>query len=186
MFAGGNKNVVPQDTPVAVVPSMETKVPSNFYIGLGIGLAQINSELYEEDSIVDATLKVGYNLHKYLAVEARGSMGLSDGDKLGHDYSYGLYLKPKYPIYETFSVYGLLGYAKSKISFENEVAFNGITNDYTEQDGFSFGAGAEYSLNNHWSLSLEAVRYIDESNTKPEGTYAIKVDTANIGVNYYF
>jgi len=183
LFAGGGKNIVPSNAEVVEVPAM--LVDSDMYVGIGLGMAQVSSELYDDD-VLDATIKIGYNLHKYLAIEARGSMGFSDGDHLSHDYSYGLYLKPQYPMNDTFSIYGLLGYAKSKISFENEVDFNGITNDYTRQGGVSFGAGVEYILNNHWSLSVDAVRYIDESNVKPEGEYAIKVDAFNIGVNYRF
>jgi opacity protein-like surface antigen len=123
---------------------------------------------------------------KYLGVEARGTYGISDGDQLGHDYSMGLYLKPQYPINDTFTIYGLAGYAQSKISFENEVAFNGISNDTTTQSDFSFGAGVDYGFSENWSVFIDAIRYIDKETTKPEGKYASKVDSFTLGVTYDF
>ncbi len=186
LYAGGGKNIVPQDVPVAVVPTMLTPTSSNFYIGGGIGIDSISSYLYGPDTAYSAVVKLGYNFMKYLGVEARGTYGISESDQLGHDYSMGLYLKPQYPINDTVTVYGLAGYAQSKISFENEVAFNGISNDTTTQSDFSFGAGLDYDFSDNWSVFIDAVRYIDKETTKPEGKYASKVDSFTLGVTYDF
>jgi OOP family OmpA-OmpF porin len=131
-------------------------------------------------------LRAGYDFNKYMGIEVRTTYGISDGDQLAHDYTYGLYLKPQYPINEKINLYGLLGYATTKISFDNEVAFNGITNDYTKQSDISFGVGLDYHVSDHWSVFADVVRYIDKETTKPEGKYASKVDAFSVGLSYNF
>jgi len=186
IYAGGNKNIVPQNTPIADLPMMVAPTSSNFYLGLGLGVDSVSSALYGPDTTTSGVLRVGYDFMKYLGVEARGSYGVSDGDQLGHIYSMGLYLKPQYPINDTFNIYGLVGYAQTEISFENEVAFNGISNDTTTQSDVSFGIGVEYALTNNWGLFADVVRYIDKETTKPEGKYASTVDAVTFGALFRF
>jgi OOP family OmpA-OmpF porin len=184
LHAGGGKNIAPSDASVVAVPTLPTA--SKFYLGLGLGVDRVNSFLYGTDTAYSAVLKAGYDFNQYVGIEARGTYGISDGDQLGHDYSYGLYLKPQYPINEKVNLYGLLGYAQTKISFDNQVAFNGNTNNYTTQSDFSFGAGVDYKINSDWSVYADAVRYIDKETTRPEGKYAAKVDSFSLGVAYHF
>ncbi|MCF6245345.1 MAG: porin family protein [Sulfurovum sp.] len=187
LYAGGSKEVAPVEASIAPIMEQQKPKTTPFYIGGGIGMDNVSSFLYGPDTVYSGVLRLGYNYNKYIGVEARGMYGFTEGDKLSHDYSYGLYLKPQYPITQTWGVYGLLGYAQTKISFENEAAFNGNTNNYTEQSGVSFGAGVDYKVMDAWSVYLDAVRLIDESETKPEGTFAIKVDSIiNLGVTYNF
>jgi opacity protein-like surface antigen len=183
-YAGGDMGKIAEVEPyVDVNVPMETK---QFYAGLGVSVERVNSYIFPKETVTGVTGRVGYDFSKYLGVEFRGTIGVSDGDKLGHDYSYGLYLKPQYPVSKEVSIYALAGYAQSKISFDNEVAFNGIRNNYTTQNGFSFGAGLEYRLNESWSLFVDATRLIDKSTTQVEGKYAIKVDGLTFGFVYRF
>jgi len=184
-YAGGDtKKISPAQEPYLKIPmTIEDK---NFYVGLGVSAAQVNSHVYDKETLLDVSAKVGYNLSKYLAIEFRGSIGVNDGDKLGHEYSSGIYLKPQYPVDDDLTLYALLGYAQSKITFENEEAFNGVRNNYTTQNGFSFGLGLDYKLSEDWSLFVDAIRYIDESTTRLEGKYGIKVDAITFGVSYHF
>ena len=183
-YAGGDMGKTAE-----VEPYVEVKAPTEtkqFYAGLGVSVERVNSHIFSQETVTGVTGRIGYDFSKYLGVEFRGTMGVSDGDKLGHDYSYGLYLKPQYPVTKELSIYALAGYAQSKISFDNELDFNGIGNNYTTQNGFSFGAGLEYILNEDWSLFVDATRLIDKSTTQVEGKYAIKVDGVTFGFIYHF
>jgi len=171
---------------VAQTPAVPVAAPADFYVGASLGLGKVNSYYYGKDTIGDLTLNAGYEINKFLAVELRATKGVKKGDQLKLDYSYGVYLKPKYQINSKFSIYGLLGYAKTKIVFENEEQFNGITNNYTTQNDISYGLGVDYKINYDWSAYLEAVKLIDKKTTRVEGPYAIKVNTLNVGVTYHF
>ena len=183
-YAEGNVKRVLDVEPIIQVGSQ--KKVKNFYAGLGISLEQVKSHNYGSDTVIGVTIKAGHDFSEYFAVEFRGSKDLGNGDQLSLDYSYGFYLKPQYVVSEKVNIYGLLGYAKTKISFENEAAFNGINNDYTTQNGFSFGVGLAYKLDEDWSLFVDATRLIDKSTTKIEGEYAIKVDGGTFGFVYHF
>ena len=56
----------------------------------------------------------------------------------------------------------------------------------TIQDDFAYGAGVEYSLLDNTSLFVDYARYVDKSSTKPEGKYAIKIDSLSLGLSYRF
>jgi opacity protein-like surface antigen len=183
-YAGGKIEAVSEVEPVMHIESQEAV--KNFYAGLGISVGQVKSHYYGKDTVIGVTAKAGYNFSEYFAVEFRGSKGLRDGDQLGLDYSYGLYLKPQYPLNEKVNLYGLLGYAQTKISFDKEVAFNGISNNYTTQSGLSFGVGLDYQLNKNWSLFVDVMRLIDKSTTRPEGKYAIQANALTFGFVYHF
>jgi len=189
MYAGGNISQVPEEAEVSTyidAPESTTSILSNLYVGIGVGIDSVSSALYGPDTTTSGVLRVGYDFMKYLGVEARGSYGISDGDKLGHVYSMGLYLKPQYPINDTFNIYGLVGYAQTEISFDNQVAFNGISNDTTTQSDVSFGVGVDYTLTPNWALFADVVRYIDKESTEPEGKYAAKVDSFSFGASFRF
>ena len=183
-YAGGDtKYSTPAQEPFVNVPMEEDK---NFYAGLGISASQVNSEIYDKETLAAVTGKVGYNFSEYFALEFRGTAGLREGDFLGHGYSAGIYIKPQYPINEDLSVYGLLGYAQSKITLDKATAIATRVDDYTTQNALSFGLGLDYKLDQDWSLFVDAVHYIDDDTTRPEGKYAIKVNTLTFGVAYHF
>jgi len=185
VYAGGDTTKVTTE----VEPYVPTPIVTHdkaFYAGFGVDVGEVESYYYGKDAVIGVTGKVGYNFFKYLALEFRGTKGVKDGDHLGLDYSYGLYLKPQYPINEDFNVYGLLGYAQTKITFDNEVAFNGISNNYTKQNDFTFGVGVDYNLNDNWSLFVDVMRLIDKETTQPEGKYASRVNAMTFGGLYHF
>jgi len=178
--AGGNEFLA-KTTPIAVVDKAH-----KYYVGLGLSAGEVSSYYYGKDNIAALKLKAGYNISKYLAVELRIYRALKDGKQLGLDYSYGLYLKPQYPINNKLSVYALIGYAKTKISFDNEYEFNGIKNNYTTQKDISYGIGVDYKIAKHWSISADVTKLINKTTTKKEGKYASKVNTVSAGIVYGF
>ncbi len=163
-----------------------TATPSGFYFGGAVSVANSKTSKFGPDNTIGGTLRFGYDFSKYLGFEVRGMYGMKDLDNIKADYTYGAYLKPQYPITESSTVYALLGYAKTKISFEDEPNYNGITDNVTIQDGFSYGGGFAYSLNPIFTIFVDALQNIDESITRTEGTYKTDVKSVNIGALYNF
>jgi len=157
-----------------------------FYVGVGLSVDSVNTFVYDAETVSSATLRIGYDFMKYLGVEARGSYGMTTGDNLAHTYSYGLYLKPQYPINDTWKLYGLAGYGQTQITLEKDKALATNVKADTTQNSVRFGVGVEYALNNNWSLFADAMRLIDESEKKPEGEYAAKVDSFTFGGVFRF
>jgi len=119
-------------------------------------------------------LLAGYKFNQYVAIEGRywGSMdtrswsgsetvnGQPDGS---WDYSdgdfeaWGIYVKPMYPVTETFDVYALLGYGNTSI---NDKFYNieGVGSaDLLDEDGFQWGIGASYAFTENLSLFADYV-----------------------------
>jgi len=175
--------VAPKVEPKAVVPVVPVVSPKGkFYAGLGVNAEQSNTYRFGKDKTIGATAKMGYDVSKYLGLELRGSKSLTKEDQLTHDYSVGAYLKPQYPVTDALTLYGLVGYGQNRVTYENEIAEQGIANNRTTQNGVSYGAGIDYMLNNSWSAFVDATRLIDKETTKLEGKYAVKVDNVTLGV----
>lgn len=183
-LSAGGKMVAPVQDTSPVMPIV--KQEGGYYAGVGLAAARSESYFYGPDTTIGLTLRGGYDYSKYIGVELRAMKGVKDINDLGMDYSYGLYLKPQYPITPKSTLYGLLGYSKTKISYDNEPLINGIRRNKTTQSGFSFGGGFEYHLNKKWSLFVDAMRNINESTTRPEGPYRIHVNSITIGMVYHF
>ncbi len=156
------------------------------YVGFGFGITNIKTKEYGTDTIGDLILTSGYNFNKYFGMQIRFATGVGDGDDLIHNYSYGLYLKPMYPIDNSVTLYGLLGYSQTKLTNEKQKTQYGISNNKTIQDDFSYGVGVDYKLNKKWSVSTELVRYIDKSYNNQAGKYKIQTDAFNLMTNYKF
>ncbi|ALZ74720.1 porin family protein [Rheinheimera sp. F8] len=104
----------------------------------------------------------GYQFHPYLAVEGRIAVGAND-DKVGEqgnsltvgiDRSYALFAKASFPLAEGVDVYGLAGYDYTK--FNADAVVDGKPeNADTSENGFAYGVGAQYAVNDKFTLALE-------------------------------
>ncbi len=151
---------------------------------LGVGASITNATTYtiKQESMYDFTLKYDYLLFKWLDIEARGSFYIADGKKLYHPVTLGIFLKPNFNFSDRYNFYALAGYSKNTLSKQDTSQINAVT----IQNDVSYGGGVEYNLlDNSW-LFLDYVRYVNKSTEKPEGTYAIKIDTITFGFNYRF
>ena len=186
LYAGGHVAQPLQET-MSVVPMVKQETfTGSYYAGVGINAAGSESYFYGPDTTLGLVFRGGYDYSKYMGIEVRAMKGVKDLDDLGMDYSYGLYLKPQYPLTPSSRLYGLLGYSKTKIAYDNEPLINGIRRNTTTQSGFSFGGGFEYRLNKKWSLFADAMQNIHKSTTRPEGTYRIRVNSVTVGMVYHF
>lgn len=144
-----------------VEPVVETPVvvenPGRFYVGLGYGYFDQTSDNVtllhqnignievETDNIL---FQAGYQINPYVAVEARYWLGIGDAsithldgsstDESGDYSSWGIYVKPMYPVSDNFNIYAMLGYGSTTLDVDN--------GSYWDTDEFSWGLGAEFGV----------------------------------------
>lgn len=125
------------------------------------------------------TLRGGYFLTDFIAVEGRLGTGLNDDNISGTnvdvelDQLMGVYATGYLPVNDVFSFYGLLGftYAEAKIS-------NHFASASDDDDGFSYGAGVQFDFTPQIAGQLEYVSYLSKSD--------YDLNAASIGLSYNF
>jgi len=151
---------------------------SGIYIGLGGAIAQYDTNCNcstkgksGTDTTVGVVAKVGYDINRYIGVEARSIQTYlqENGGKVTH---YGAYIKPILPIGEKTKLYALIGYGKSKTTGHLRK---------TDIDGFAWGLGMDYKVTESVSAFVDYQKLINKSDSN-----APKLDTLNIGANYNF
>ena len=145
--------IKPEPTPVVVVPNLVTPqpivpvlkdiLPLGLYVGLGLTEANYEPSCGcavtgEKDNTTGVIGRLGYDFNQYVGVEARGirTNWKSNGGKFKH---YGAFIKPMYPVSNGINVYGLAGVAATKTE-------RSTTRQYTDANGFAWGAGLEYDF----------------------------------------
>jgi OOP family OmpA-OmpF porin len=152
---GGSKVVAPVEAEVVAV----AEDYSPLYFGVGLVATKFHScgnDCSYEDETYGAMLRVGYDFNEYMGVEVRGMRTFLDegpfgGAPLQH---VGIFVKPQYPVSDTFNIYGLLGYGYT------ENLGNGQRLTYFDNDhGFSAGLGLEYDLSDRQEDFLKSANY---------------------------
>ena len=167
--------------PVVVAEPMEI---GDFYAGLSYSCYdvkqtdgnRVNTSINEDFEAL--MFQAGYKFNQYVAVEGRYWLGFEEStvvnDRIYEDYSadsWGLYVKPMYPVYEGVDVYALLGYAST--------SYDKVLEDV---DGFSWGLGIEYTFSSNIGLFVDYTSMYDDDG-KYNDNY---VEGYNFGVNYKF
>ena len=188
-IAGGDIAVV--EEPMVEVEEAPVATDAGLYLGLGYSytmgtqdIAGINMIDKDYSSVM---LQAGYKFNSYVAVEGRYAFGLDRSvDYLGTSFdqsidSWGLYVKPMYPVTDKMDVYALLGYASSKYNNTTDMPTNTM-------DGFSWGLGASYSVADNVDLFVDYVSLYNDNSSYGAGpvSYDDKIQTVNFGVTYNF
>jgi len=147
----GSKNVAPIEAEVVPVPAVINPIP--LYLGIGLiaaGLSRdcpCSGDTRLKDMTYGGILRAGWDFNNYVGVEARALKGTLEDDfsKTTH---YGLYLKPQYHVSDAVNIYGLLGYGRTTVDYNNH---NGRSSTLSS-NGFSYGGGLEYDLSDDTSL----------------------------------
>ncbi len=207
-FVFGGGDIAPVEPAVVVpapAPMVEAPSPISFYVGGGYSRIDADGSGIVEDTgsevalipgsasyNIDADnylLLAGVKINKYFAIEGRYTNSFDDFDyKYNNQFgsiadgeveSYGIYAKPMYPVTEQVDVYGLLGYANTKIS--------GSVGDLMDDSDFSWGAGASYKAMDNLSVFADYVRLYDDtvSGSLLDGD-KVQVDSINVGLMYKF
>ena len=184
-YAGGD--IVPVE-PAAEAPSVIDN--SAFYLGLGFGSASVTDDFTSEDiSNNTVMLQAGYQYNEYVALEGRYTFGFStDYDpgttgNLSSDYdgdfsSWGLYVKPMYPIGD-FTLYALLGYGG--------VMLDDLVLGDAYENGFQWGLGAGYAFTEEITVFADYVSLYDDTGFDYRAqNHEIDSDTWTIGMSYKF
>ena len=182
-FAGGDIE------PVVAVPLVEEDV-SPFYVGLGLSnVSTRNSRellnfFHDNDSeeTGDILLMAGYEFNQYLAVEGRYMNSMFGEDALTRD-SWGVYVKPQYPVSEAFTLYALLGYGGLNADGK------GLWNVSVDDTGFQWGVGASYDLNAHFSIFIDYVNIANDMDADilfDAPFVKIDSDALSVGLSYHF
>ena len=161
----------------------QIKVPtthnnSGVYLGIGGAITQYDTNCNcstkgksGTDKTGGVVAKVGYDINKYIGIEARGiKTSLNDdGGKVTH---YGAYVKPMLPIGDKARAYALVGYGKSKTSGHLRK---------TDVDGLAWGLGMDYKVTDKISAFVDYQKLINKSDSN-----APKLNALNVGANYNF
>ena len=179
-FAGGSIEVEPDVIlePVETAPVLEPM----FYVGIGgvaTGLSRDCGCKNKNERVKDMTygfiLKAGADITDYLGVEARYINSFIEND-FSEVVHYGLYLKPQYMMNEETKLYGLLGYGKTTVDYTVRKRKSTL-----DESGFSFGAGAEYALENNLGLWIDMQHIFSD-----EGAFNTDLNLGTFGVMYNF
>jgi len=202
-FAAAGGDITPVE-PVVVQPeAVEQMIPAannGFYIGGAYGYETLKIDgVPNGNSLVNANfgsimLDAGYKFNPYVAVEGRYWFGISSSNTLAwrNDInsditvdSWGLFVKPMYPVSDVFDVYALLGYGSADATYKLPKSAGTITSKSVT--GFSWGLGAEYSFTDDWAVFVD---YTSVLNKEPAVLDSIKSENTlsgvNVGVNYKF
>ena len=162
-FAGGGfKDVEPAVEPVVAVPIIVEEV-SPFYVGLGLSavstrdgdLSFFDAEA-GQDRTGDILLMAGYEFNPYVAVEGRYMTSVFDEDVLTRD-SWGIYVKPQYPVNEEFTLYALLGYGGLTVESKNNNDPRPIFRNDVDDTGFQWGLGGSYDMTENIAIFVDYV-----------------------------
>jgi opacity protein-like surface antigen len=183
-YAGGDI------APVVEEPVVVMEDNSAFYLGIGIGDAAVNDDVTSEEfSATTIMLQAGYQYNEYVAVEGRYTFGLdtdynqgnTNGMIGGYDgdfSSWGLYVKPMYPIGD-FSVYALLGYGG--------VMLDDLAGGDAYESGFQWGLGAGYAFSEKISIFVDYVSLYDDTGFDYRAQLDdVDSDTWTVGMSYKF
>jgi len=185
-YAGGD--IAPIE-PVVETPVIAPE-KSTFYLGLGVGSGMLDDDTTKEEiKSTTLTIQAGYQYNEYLALEGRYLFGFNtdyDGGNTGNltsDYdgdfsSWGIYVKPIYPVGD-FSLYALLGYGG--------VMLDDLVNGDAYESGFQWGLGASYAATDTISVFVDYVSLYDDTGFDYRAkNNDIKSDAWTLGVSYNF
>ena len=189
-FAIAGGDIAPVEEPVVVVPEVIESISTGaFYLGAAYGLLSTDAEEkfptvgnttltrdFGSDDFSQFMLQAGYKFNDYVALEGRYWIGMDDNtwthyntlDVTAEIDTWGIYVKPMYPVTESFDIYALLGYADADYTVKG----SGYTLTADAFDGFSWGIGADYSFTDSVNNAGNNVDFT--------------IDTWNFGVTYQF
>ena len=194
-FAIAGGDIAPVEEPMVEVAAPVVD-DSGLYLGLAYGLGNFDTTQHNKNRSDDwnynnIMIQAGYKFNSYIAIESRYWFGLDEDiipfDSNPYTYSsdtWGIYVKPMYPVTDAFDIYALLGYASTDASVDNPTDSWNFGGDL---DGFSWGLGAAYSFTDNLSAFIDYVNIYDDSTDHGHnGIEDVTISTWNFGLTYQF
>ena len=205
-FANAGGDIAPVEP---VVEAVEESTGA-FYLGLAYGAANYDfthtyhcdstgTDIIPGDFDYDTVmLQAGYKFNPYIALEGRYWIGLDENIGNAEDLNidtWGIYVKPMYPVTNTFDIYALLGYASSDRSNLDDTIVSTSAEPLPyrtsyDMDGFSWGIGAAYAFTDNFSLFVDYTSLYDDDDTFADSDeswkYEDEITSWNFGVTYTF
>jgi opacity protein-like surface antigen len=181
-FAVAGGDIAPVE-PVVETPVVAPVTDAGFYVGAAYGLMGVDysEDTFSFDTSHDAFMfQAGYKVNPYIAVEGRYWWGSSDdfapGESVEVD-AWGIYVKPMYPVTDSFDIYALLGYGDTDPSSNQDSSWPTY-----DTDGFQWGLGASYDINSNIAVFVDYTNLYDDTQDGEDMT----IDSWNFGVTYKF
>ena len=126
----------------------------------------LGAEAVEFDSY-NVTARLGFQFSENFSVEGQGSLGVIDdeveGFDVGIDNSFAAFVRGSVPLSEQFSLFAKGGYHFTQFGVDG----NNIDASL-DIDGFAYGGGAEYMLDNKNGLRAD-VTFLDSDDNNING-----------------
>jgi len=135
--------------------------------------------------------QVGYKFNSYVAVEGRYWFGGNDtigtfpdayGIPRQVDYdvdTFAVYVKPMYPVTDSFDVYALLGYANTDTD-------SYLDHDQWDDGQFSWGVGVAFSFTDNIGMFVDYTLLYDNDEDINLNNLETTVNAINFGLTYSF
>ncbi len=160
---------------IGVAPAKAQDLGFKPYVGGGLGGFELNYG-NGKDFVFGGYGALGAELNDYLALELRvGSAGsktkadtgtaLTGQVKKQVDWFVSYLAKPQIEVADGLKIYGLLGASTLK----SKITPNGASARSNTSTSFSFGAGAEYSFQDQFTIGGEWLRYSSQKDTAAIG-----------------
>lgn len=136
-----------------------------------------------DNSVLTWVGRLGKNINNNFSFEGR--LGLSTDIKetypdpnwdksIAVDKLFGVYGVGHLKIGESITVYGLIGYTRVDVT----VSVYGLGTESVNDYDLSFGLGLDKAIGHHWTLNIEYIQYLNNSE--------FEINATAIGATYYF
>ena len=128
-----------------------------FYLGVDLHAWHVSPDQGSSWRDIGIRGRLGGRLAEHFAVEAHLATGGSDrenGVPLELDHLAGVFLRGDIPVTRYTSLYGLAGFSQVKLTVEGSS---------DTDSSISFGFGADYQVTNNTHVSLDWIRYVNET-----------------------
>ncbi len=193
--------IIKEHVKVVPPPSKKEINPSGFYVGLGITGNRyydtckctnnsITTKMSNKERNMAVLGRVGYDYNPYIGVEARGIISFAEDEDMSLTHT-GLFVKPMIPLGDITNLYGLLGFAKTRVKGKNTPHLNA--------ESMAFGGGLEFDLSKDTPKDGIYSRKFDGKGNQERGVgffldyerlvskkHAPQLDAFSAGVTYDF
>ena len=145
---------------------------NNFYVGVNVGRAAFNgSQFDEKDSAWGLILGWKYNQViglELLYTDYQRFTSRIPGQTAPEPSTFSVSGIVRQPLTDSIDIYGKIGMARLSTDMKADVSFyDGTITDYRA----SFGAGAEWRINDHWNIRLGYETTTLDLGTIPAGSF---------------